>query len=133
MLVDVRFAAAEYATERNDTEAALSPPRTIRSREYCFDGPASVTKIWTRKKRVDVDAATAVGPALLTGPAPREDTPLTTYQAACSGQAVVETAPRRSLVRAPVRGSPPPTTHHPPPTTHHHHPRPAWKYTCAKA
>lgn len=90
---------AEYATERNDTEAALSPPRTIRSREYCFDGPASVTKIWTRKKRVDVDAATAVGPALLTGPAPREDTPLTTYQAACSGQAVVETAPRRSLVR----------------------------------
>jgi hypothetical protein len=78
----------------------MSPPRCVRSRDYCFDGPASVSKIWTRKKRVDVDAATAVGSQLLTGPCPPEVELQTTYQASCSGEPVVEVAPRRSLVRA---------------------------------
>ena len=79
----------------------MSPPRGVRERSYCIEGPSSVTKIWTRKKRVDVEAAASVGPELLAESASRsrDSFPMTSYQAACAGQTPHDAAPRRSLVR----------------------------------
>lgn len=85
-----------YATERDNASAALSPvrPRTIALNATRTHGGVR------RVGQETVEAAGCVGPSLIGGPSPAyEDRWSTTYQMASRGEKPLHERPRRSLVR----------------------------------
>jgi hypothetical protein len=84
-----------YATERNDDEARLSPPR---AKNLPLHGDPRTFSARRRPVTAPMKANSQVGTALIGGIA--EPNPyLSTYQAACSGYATHVVEPKRTLVR----------------------------------